>query len=76
MSVTKRLDWTATSIVKFSNHNRLSKELFTKTRAHVSKPESAVYKKRAKRTVDSDQEETKPKAKRTRRDTSGLILSF
>jgi hypothetical protein len=41
--------------------------LFTAAGAHVSKPDSAVYKKkRAERTVDSDEEETKQEAKRIR----------
>jgi hypothetical protein len=49
----------ATSIVKLTNHNRPNKELFTKAGAHVSKPDSAVYKKykkRAERTVYSEEE--------------------
>jgi len=73
----------ATSIVKLSNHNRPSKELFTKTRAHVSKPDSAVYKKykkRAERTVDSDEEadeeETKQNVKKIRFDFAFKFLFF
>jgi len=49
----------ATSIAKLTNHNRPKKELFEKAGAHVSKPDSDVYKKykkRAKRTVYPDEE--------------------
>jgi len=46
-----------TSIVKLSNQNLPNKESFIAAVAHVSKPESVVYKnKRAQSTVDSDEE--------------------
>jgi hypothetical protein len=69
----------ATSIVKLSYHNRPNKELFIKAGAHVSKPDSAVYKKhkkRAERTVDSDEEETKQMAKRMRCGTLRFDFAF
>jgi len=74
----------ATSIVKLSKHNRPSKELFTKAKAHVSKPDSAVYKKYKKRTErmvdtdeEADEEETKQNAKKIRFDkVESYLLLF
>jgi len=46
----------ATSIVKLSNHNLPNKEAFTAAGAHVSKPDSVVYKKASPKSLYLDLE--------------------